>query len=253
MLGSAVDGQFHFTTKDPLGRGRDHPAVQLSALPAVLAGGGRARERQRRDHQALRADHADDAAVHRGVRCPCRRVSCRSSLAAAPSASSWSSIPTPTWSPLPAVSRPGGASPRAAAAYKRTLIETSGNDPFIVMPSAPIDIAARGAAFGAFLNCGQVCAAAERFYVHDEVYAEFMERLVHYTRQDPRRQRARPSRHGSARLASASSTRYLRILDGANNRRCHGADGRRAPRASVERLVRRADRSRRRRRRTRPS
>ncbi len=70
-----------------------------------------------------------------------------------------------------------------ARLYKRSLIETSGNDPFIVMPSAPIDTAARGAAFGAYLNCGQVCAAAERFYVHEQVYTEFVERLVHYTRQ----------------------------------------------------------------------
>ena len=70
-----------------------------------------------------------------------------------------------------------------AGLYKRTLIETSGNDPFIVMPSAPIDTAARGAAFGAYLNCGQVCAAAERFYVHTQVYDEFVERLVRYTRQ----------------------------------------------------------------------
>jgi betaine-aldehyde dehydrogenase len=65
-----------------------------------------------------------------------------------------------------------------ARLYKRCLIETSGNDPFIVMPSAPIDIAARGAAFGAFLNCGQVCAASERFYVHTKVYDEFVEKLT---------------------------------------------------------------------------
>jgi acyl-CoA reductase-like NAD-dependent aldehyde dehydrogenase len=70
-----------------------------------------------------------------------------------------------------------------ARQFKRSLIETSGNDPFIVMPSAPIDTAARGAAFGAYLNCGQVCAASERFYVHEQVYTEFVERLVHYTRQ----------------------------------------------------------------------
>jgi acyl-CoA reductase-like NAD-dependent aldehyde dehydrogenase len=70
-----------------------------------------------------------------------------------------------------------------AGLYKRSLIETSGNDPFIVMPSAPIDVAARGAAFGAYLNCGQVCAAAERFYVHERVYDEFLQRLVGYTRQ----------------------------------------------------------------------
>jgi acyl-CoA reductase-like NAD-dependent aldehyde dehydrogenase len=70
-----------------------------------------------------------------------------------------------------------------ARLYKRSLIETSGNDPFIVMPSAPIDTAARGAAFGAYLNCGQVCAAAERFFVHDKVYAEFVDKLVEYTRK----------------------------------------------------------------------
>ena len=67
--------------------------------------------------------------------------------------------------------------------YKRSLIETSGNDPFIVMPSAPIETAARAAAFGAYLNCGQVCAAAERFYVHAAVYDEFVERLIAHTAQ----------------------------------------------------------------------
>jgi acyl-CoA reductase-like NAD-dependent aldehyde dehydrogenase len=70
-----------------------------------------------------------------------------------------------------------------AKQYKRTLIETSGNDPFIVMPSASIDLAARGAAFGAYLNCGQVCAASERFYIHEDVYDEFAEKLIGYTKQ----------------------------------------------------------------------
>jgi len=70
-----------------------------------------------------------------------------------------------------------------AGLYKRSLIETSGNDPFIVMPSAPVDVAARGAAFGAYLNCGQVCAAAERFYVHAAVYEEFIARLIEHTKK----------------------------------------------------------------------
>jgi acyl-CoA reductase-like NAD-dependent aldehyde dehydrogenase len=70
-----------------------------------------------------------------------------------------------------------------ARLYKRTLIETSGNDPFIVMPSAPLDTAARGAAFGAFLNCGQVCAASERFYVHEAIHDAFVEKLANYARQ----------------------------------------------------------------------
>jgi acyl-CoA reductase-like NAD-dependent aldehyde dehydrogenase len=68
-----------------------------------------------------------------------------------------------------------------ARQYKRVLLETSGNDPFIVMPSAPLDIAARGAVFGAFLNCGQVCAAAERFYVHESVHDAFVARVLQET------------------------------------------------------------------------
>jgi betaine-aldehyde dehydrogenase len=70
-----------------------------------------------------------------------------------------------------------------AGSFKRVLIEASGNDPFIVMPSAPLDIAARGAAFGAYLNCGQVCAAAERFYVHEKVHDEFVDRVVAETKK----------------------------------------------------------------------
>ena len=66
----------------------------------------------------------------------------------------------------------------ASQRFKPTLIEASGNDSFIVMPSADISIAARGAAFAAFLNCGQVCTSAERFYVHEDVYDEFIDALA---------------------------------------------------------------------------
>lgn len=65
-----------------------------------------------------------------------------------------------------------------AETFKPCLIEASGNDPFIVMPSAPLDMAARGAAFAAYLNCGQVCTSAERFYVHDSIHDQFVEKLV---------------------------------------------------------------------------
>jgi len=70
----------------------------------------------------------------------------------------------------------------AGARFKPVLIEASGNDPFIVMPSAPIDVAAKGATFAAFLNCGQVCTAAERFYVHEAAYDAFVGRLVEQAR-----------------------------------------------------------------------
>ncbi len=70
----------------------------------------------------------------------------------------------------------------AADRFKPVLIEASGNDPFIVMPSAPIDVVARGAAFAAFLNCGQVCTSAERFYVHDAVYDQFVASIASQAR-----------------------------------------------------------------------
>jgi len=65
-----------------------------------------------------------------------------------------------------------------AETFKPCLIEASGNDPFIVMPSAPLDMAVRGAAFAAYLNCGQVCTSAERFYVHENIHDAFVDGLV---------------------------------------------------------------------------
>ena len=66
---------------------------------------------------------------------------------------------------------------------KPSLIETSGNDPFLVMPSAPLDIAARAAAFSAYMNCGQICVSAERFFVHEAIHDEFVEKLTENVRQ----------------------------------------------------------------------
>jgi acyl-CoA reductase-like NAD-dependent aldehyde dehydrogenase len=66
--------------------------------------------------------------------------------------------------------------------FKPCLIEASGNDPFLVMPSASMDMAARGAAFAAYLNCGQVCTSAERFFIHQDIYDIFIEKFVSKTK-----------------------------------------------------------------------
>jgi betaine-aldehyde dehydrogenase len=44
-------------------------------------------------------------------------------------------------------------------------------------------MAIRGAAFAAYLNCGQVCTSAERFYVHEKIHDEFVEGLVSEARK----------------------------------------------------------------------
>ncbi|UCH41494.1 MAG: aldehyde dehydrogenase [Gammaproteobacteria bacterium] len=67
---------------------------------------------------------------------------------------------------------------RCGEMMKPTLIETSGNDPFIVMPSAPLDVVARGAVFAAYMNCGQICVSAERFFVHRDIHDEFIAKLA---------------------------------------------------------------------------
>ncbi len=78
----------------------------------------------------------------------------------------------------------GQAIARACAdRFKPCLIEASGNDAFIVMPSAPLRTAARAATFAAFLNCGQVCTSAERIFVHSAVYDEFAAMMAEETAQ----------------------------------------------------------------------
>jgi len=74
----------------------------------------------------------------------------------------------------------------AAACAERVArinLEMGGKDPFIVCPDVAdsIDVAAKGGAWAAFLNAGQVCTSAERFYVMEEVYDDYVREFVDYT------------------------------------------------------------------------
>ena len=65
----------------------------------------------------------------------------------------------------------------AADQLKKLHLELGGNDPFIVCDDVDVDIAAQGAAFAAFLNMGQVCTSAERFYVFEKVADRFLDKF----------------------------------------------------------------------------
>jgi acyl-CoA reductase-like NAD-dependent aldehyde dehydrogenase len=65
-----------------------------------------------------------------------------------------------------------------AEQVKRTHLELGGKDAFIVCDDVDLEVAAPGAAWAAYLNAGQVCTSAERFYVLEPVFEEFVDRLV---------------------------------------------------------------------------
>jgi acyl-CoA reductase-like NAD-dependent aldehyde dehydrogenase len=65
----------------------------------------------------------------------------------------------------------------------RINLEMGGKDPFIVCAdvAGDVEVAAKGGAWAAYLNAGQVCTSAERFYVEQPVYEEFLKAFVDYT------------------------------------------------------------------------
>jgi succinate-semialdehyde dehydrogenase/glutarate-semialdehyde dehydrogenase len=77
-------------------------------------------------------------------------------------------------------SEPAGRAVASVAGdmVKKTVLELGGSDPYVVMPSADIDRAARIAVTARVQNNGQSCIAAKRFIVHTDVFDAFTERFV---------------------------------------------------------------------------
>ncbi len=66
---------------------------------------------------------------------------------------------------------------RAAEHLKPVLLELGGKAPLIVLADADLDEAVKAAAFGAFMNQGQICMSTERIVVVDAVADAFVERF----------------------------------------------------------------------------
>jgi len=66
----------------------------------------------------------------------------------------------------------------AARNLKPALLELGGKAPFVVLDDADLDEAVAAAAFGAFMNQGQICMSTERIVVDAGVADEFVARLA---------------------------------------------------------------------------
>ena len=67
---------------------------------------------------------------------------------------------------------------QSAPSIKKLGLELGGNAPFIVFDDADIDSAVDGAIASKFRNAGQTCVCANRFYVQDGVYEEFVQKFA---------------------------------------------------------------------------
>jgi vanillin dehydrogenase len=65
----------------------------------------------------------------------------------------------------------------AARHLKPALLELGGKAPFLVLDDADLDEAVKAAAFGAFMNQGQICMATERVVVDETVADSFAEKF----------------------------------------------------------------------------
>ena len=71
----------------------------------------------------------------------------------------------------------------ASLGVKRVTLELGGKAPFVVFADADIEACAQGAVVASYVNSGQDCTAATRFYVQNEVFDQFLERFTELTKQ----------------------------------------------------------------------
>ncbi len=66
----------------------------------------------------------------------------------------------------------------AAKNITHVMLELGGNDAFIVMPDADMDLVAKEILWGRLYNTGQVCCASKRFLVHKDIKDDFIKAII---------------------------------------------------------------------------
>ncbi|CUM67397.1 uncharacterized protein PRCAT00005091001 [Priceomyces carsonii] len=72
---------------------------------------------------------------------------------------------------------------QCSSSLKKLSLELGGNAPFIVFGDADLDCAIEGLIASKFRVSGQTCVCANRIFVHQSVYDDFVEKLVAYVKK----------------------------------------------------------------------
>ncbi|MFL0354863.1 aldehyde dehydrogenase family protein [Erythrobacter sp. GH1-10] len=70
----------------------------------------------------------------------------------------------------------------ASGDLKRITLELGGNDASIVMPDADPKKVAEQLFWSSFSNAGQICIAAKRIYIHEDIYDELSQAIADYAK-----------------------------------------------------------------------
>jgi vanillin dehydrogenase len=73
----------------------------------------------------------------------------------------------------------------AAKHLKRVLLELGGKAPLVILDDADLDEAVKAAAFGAYMNQGQICMSTERIVIDEKVADVFVEKFAAKARTLP--------------------------------------------------------------------
>ncbi len=98
---------------------------------------------------------------------------------------------------------------KAGKKFIKAVLELGGSSPAIVCEDANLDGAVREIVTGRFSNCGQVCTAVKRLFVHRRVYQKFIKELVWQVAQikvgDPMNE--------NTKIGSLAAERQLQLLE----------------------------------------
>lgn len=70
----------------------------------------------------------------------------------------------------------------ASKDLKRITLELGGNDASIVLPDANVEKVAEQLFWSSFTNAGQICVAAKRIYIHEDIYDDLSAAIAEYAK-----------------------------------------------------------------------